>query len=57
MIKADSKEAAVDWARRCPAKDCMIEVRQVFELTDFPEEVQESAETSAVKAHLEQVAR
>ena len=37
LIQAKSKEEAVEWASRCPAEDGnMIEVRQVFEMADFP---------------------
>jgi hypothetical protein len=36
LIQARSKEEAVQWASRCPANDGdVIEVRQVFELSDF----------------------
>jgi len=44
LIQARSKEEAVEWASRCPGKDCTIEVRRVFEMEDFPEDVQEAAE-------------
>lgn len=38
LIQARSKEEAVQWATRCPAGDGnVIEVRQVFEPSDFPE--------------------
>lgn len=40
MIQVRSKEEAIQWASRCPAQDCMIEVRQVYEMSDFPEDVQ-----------------
>jgi hypothetical protein len=44
LIQAKSKEEAVEWATRCPAADGdVIEVRQVYELSDFPPEVQEAA--------------
>jgi hypothetical protein len=44
MIEVKSREEAVEWARRCPALDGdMIEVRQVQELADFPEDVQAAA--------------
>jgi hypothetical protein len=44
MIQVRSKEEAVEWARRCPAADGdMIELRQVFEMEDFPPDVQEAA--------------
>lgn len=45
LIQAKSKAEAVEWASRCPAADGdMIEVRQVFELTEFPPEVLEAAQ-------------
>jgi hypothetical protein len=44
LIQAKSKEEAVEWASRCPAADGdVIEVRQVYEMSDFPPEVQEAA--------------
>jgi hypothetical protein len=44
LIQARSKEEAVEWASRCPAAEGdVIEVRQVFELADFPPDVQEAA--------------
>ena len=44
MIQVKSKAEAVEWASRCPAADGdVIEVRQVFEMSDFPPEVQRAA--------------
>ena len=44
LIQAKSKEEAVEWATRCPAGDGdVIEVRQVYEMSDFPPEVREAA--------------
>ncbi len=44
MIRVNSKEEAVEWAKRCPASDNeMIEVRQVHEFSEFPADVQEAA--------------
>ena len=44
LIQAKSKEEAVEWASRCPAADGdVIEVRQVYEMSDFPPEVQAAA--------------
>ena len=44
MIKVNSRQEAIDWARRCPGGDNeMIEVRQVQEMEDFPADVQEAA--------------
>jgi hypothetical protein len=44
MLQVKSKEEALEWARRCPAADGnVIELRQVFELGDFPPDVQKAA--------------
>jgi len=44
MIRVKSKEEAIEWATRCPASENeVIEVRQVQELSDFPDDVQEAA--------------
>jgi hypothetical protein len=44
MIRVKSKEDAIEWASRCPASDNeVIEIRQVLEMSDFPEDVQEAA--------------
>jgi hypothetical protein len=41
MIKVKSKEEAIEWASHCPASDNeIIEIRQVQEFEDFPEDVQ-----------------
>jgi len=47
MIQAKSKEEAVEWASRCPgSEDDFIEVRRVYEMSDFPEDVREAGELS-----------
>jgi hypothetical protein len=47
LIQASSKEEAVEWATRCPANEGdFIEVRRVFEMEDFPEDVQEAGQLS-----------
>jgi hypothetical protein len=43
LIQARSTEEAVEWAKRCPGQECRIEVRPVFEMEDFPPDVQEAA--------------
>lgn len=43
MIQTKSREEAIEWALRCPEKDCVIELRRVYELSDFPEDVQAAA--------------
>jgi len=54
MIQVNSKEEAIEWARRCPAGDGdVIEVRQVFEMSDFPADVQRAADNPTVRAQLD----
>jgi hypothetical protein len=36
LIQATSKEEAISWARRIPFEDGQVEIRQIFELEDFP---------------------
>jgi hypothetical protein len=44
MIQVKSKEEAIEWASRCPASgNEVIEVRQVQEFSEFPEDVQKAA--------------
>jgi hypothetical protein len=44
MIDVASREAAIAWARQCPASaNEIIEIRQVHEMTDYSEEFQQSA--------------
>jgi hypothetical protein len=53
MINVKSREEAVEWAKRVPARSGdVIEVRQVFEMSDFPPEVQKAAESAAVRAQV-----
>ncbi len=42
MIEVNSREEAIAWAKRCPAGDNeVIEVRQVQEMSDYSEPVQD----------------
>lgn len=44
MIQVKSKEEAIEWASRCPGGDNeVIELRQVMEFSEFPEEIQNAA--------------
>ena len=44
MIDVPSREEAVRWASRCPGADNeVIEIRQVMEMADFPDDVQQAA--------------
>ena len=43
LIQVRSREEAIEWASRCPASDNeVIEVRQVQDFAEFPEDVQAS---------------
>ena len=45
LIDVKSKQEAVEWAKRCPASENeVIEVRQVQEMDDFPDDVRQAAE-------------
>jgi hypothetical protein len=44
LIDVSSKEEAVEWASRCPGENCAIEVRQMFEMDEFPADVQAAAQ-------------
>jgi hypothetical protein len=42
LLQVKSKEEAIEWIKRSPAPfedDCEIEIRQVFEASDFPAEI------------------
>jgi hypothetical protein len=55
MIQVNSKAEAVEWASRCPADNAVIEVRQVFEMSEFPDDVQKvAAKYPEVRQHVEQ---
>jgi hypothetical protein len=41
IIQARSKEEAIEWAKRIPFEDGEVEIRQIFELEDFPGEGEE----------------
>jgi hypothetical protein len=44
MIDVKSRDEAIAWAKRCPAANNeTIEIRQVFEMSDFPADVQQAA--------------
>src|SRR6201996_4042625 len=43
MIQVNSKQEAIDWAMRCPASgNETIEIRQVQEFADFPQEIKDA---------------
>jgi hypothetical protein len=53
MLKVESKEEAIGWAKRCPAAEGdVLELRQVFEMSDFPPDVQKAAESPIVRQEI-----
>lgn len=57
LIDVKSKDEAVEWAKRCPAvkvdSGAVIEVRQIFEVSEFPEDVRKAADSKIVTDELE----
>ena len=44
IIQVRSREEAIEWAKRAPMSNTeVIEVRQIHEMSDFPEDVQKAA--------------
>jgi hypothetical protein len=45
IVQVSSREEAIEWAKRAPMSDNeIIEVRQIHEISDFPEDIQKAAE-------------
>jgi len=43
ILDVKSRDEAIEWAKRCPGADNeTIEIRQMFELSDFPADVQQA---------------
>jgi hypothetical protein len=42
IIETKSRQEAIDWARRVPGSEGEIELRQIFELSDFPVDPKEA---------------
>ncbi|HKA10455.1 MAG TPA: YciI family protein [Candidatus Dormibacteraeota bacterium] len=57
LIQVKSKEEAIEWASRVPFEDGEIEIRQVFEDSEFPPEVLPPEEAERERAMLEEVQR
>ncbi|NUN68205.1 MAG: YciI family protein [Bacteroidetes bacterium] len=50
MVQFPSKEEAIEWAKRIPAAEGdTVEIRQVFEMTDWPEEAANAAKNRIVE--------
>jgi hypothetical protein len=51
LLQVKSRDEAIEWAKRLPAGDAkFVEVRQVFEMSDFPADVQKAAANPTVNA-------
>ena len=58
IFQVKSKEEAIEWVKRCPNPmegDSEIEIRQLFEASDFGPEIQESEERMGM--HIEKPAK
>jgi hypothetical protein len=55
IIEVKSKEEAVSWASRIPFDSGVVELRQIAELSDFPEDLQKAAgNEQGIRDRLEQ---
>ncbi len=50
LIRVGSHEEALDWAKRAPIGEETIELRRIFDLEDFPADVQTAAASETVEA-------
>lgn len=58
IIRVKSRDEAIEWAKRVPADEGdVIEVRRIFEASEFPDEVQKAADSPSVKAQIEKNSR
>ncbi|MFF7727230.1 YciI family protein [Streptomyces sp. NPDC008001] len=56
VIRAEDRDEALDWARRVPFRDGEIEVRRIFEPSDFPPDVlspEDAAREEALRDELQ----
>lgn len=54
IIKTKSRQEAIEWAKKVPAEqDDVIEIRQIFDMEDFPEDVRKAGENKTVQAEIE----
>jgi hypothetical protein len=60
VIQVKSKEEAIEWMKRCPNpynQDGEIELRQVFELSDFDMPAEQRAKFDAMDAKMKDLAK
>ncbi len=54
MVQFKSKDEAIEWAKRIPAADGdTIEIRQVFDIADWPDDARKAADSPTVTAAVE----
>jgi hypothetical protein len=59
MIQVKSMQEAIEWARRVPFEDGEVEIRKVFESSDFPTDIfppEEAAREDALREELQRKA-
>ena len=59
LIETKSKEEAIEWLKRAPFQDGEVEIRRVFEASDFPPEIfppEDAAREQAVRDELQRKA-
>ena len=59
IIQVKSKAEAIDWARRVPFREGVVEIRQVFEASDFPPDIfppEEAAREETLRQELQRKA-
>jgi hypothetical protein len=59
LLQVSSREEAIEWISRAPFEDDEVEIRQVFEASDFPPEIyppEEAAREQAMREELERKA-
>ena len=59
LIQTKSKTEAIEWLRRAPFQDGEVEIRQIYEVTDFPPEVfppEDAAREQAMREELQRKA-
>ena len=50
ILQLKSKEEAIEWAKRCPAlPGDVIEIRQIFDMEEFSEDVQDAIKDARVR--------
>jgi hypothetical protein len=57
ILQVKSREEAIEWARRVPSTDARkIELRQIFEMAEFPADVRKAVDNSTVRKAIEKAA-